>query len=82
MTDTYFHYHEAKDEAERLSRVLGQNMQAIPVTCDCDFHRMCGKCGGEGRYYEVVEVPELKLRHPELRSLSEAASEAEEMAFQ
>lgn len=29
MTDYYIHYREAKDEAERLSRVLGQNMEAL-----------------------------------------------------
>lgn len=56
-TDTYVIYSEAKEEAERLSRVLQRDIEAARTDCDCDYDRMCGKCGGEGTYYELRERP-------------------------
>jgi hypothetical protein len=44
---------EAKEEAERLSRMLKRDVEVAPVTCDCDYSDACGKCGGEGLYYEL-----------------------------
>ena len=45
-------FSEAKQDAERLSRVTHRDVEAVPVTCDCDYSKSCGKCGGEGTYHE------------------------------
>lgn len=46
--------HEARDEADRLSKVLGQEIEVAPITCTCDYSKLCYRCGGEGIYYEPV----------------------------
>lgn len=47
-------YTEAKDEAERLSRVTNRNVEVTSINCDCNYSRNCGRCAGEGLYYELV----------------------------
>lgn len=100
-------YSEAKEEAERLSRMLKRNVEVKAFDCDCDYHKNCGTCAGSGTYYQlvyafcdhllsdddrdeqcyenycaerervaaVVEQESLPVSHPELKSLSECASE-------
>lgn len=47
-------YSEAKEEADRLSRVTRRNVEVTSINCDCDYSKRCGKCAGEGVYYELV----------------------------
>jgi len=46
-------YSEAKQEADRLSRMLSRDVEPAPVNCSCDYSKACGKCGGEGLFYEL-----------------------------
>ena len=46
-------YSEVREEAERLSRVLNRSVEVAPVNCDCDYSKLCLRCGGEGLYYEL-----------------------------
>lgn len=47
-------YHESKEEAERLSRVLNRSVVVKQIECDCDYNRNCFYCGGEGKYFKLV----------------------------
>ena len=44
---------QAQEDARRLTKVTGRNVEVATVNCDCDYHKNCGKCGGEGLYYEL-----------------------------
>lgn len=44
---------EAKDEADRLSRVLKRNVEVAHVSCPCDYSKDCYCCAGSGTYYEL-----------------------------
>lgn len=46
-------YSEARDEAERLSRMLKRDVDVKPEMC-CDFDKSCGSCGGQGYVYALV----------------------------
>jgi len=46
-------YSEAKEEAERLSRMLKRDVEPAPVNCDCDYFKGCYVCAGSGTYYEL-----------------------------
>ena len=46
-------YSEARDEAERLSRMLQRVVEVKPEMC-CDFDKSCGTCGGQGYVYSLV----------------------------
>lgn len=45
---------EAREEARRLTKTLNRDVEVSPVSCPCDYDRMCGRCGGEGVYYELL----------------------------
>lgn len=47
-------YSEAREDARRLTKITGRDVEPKPVTCDCDYSKNCGKCAGEGLYYEPV----------------------------
>lgn len=49
----YLLYSEAREEAERLSRVLNRSVEVAAVTCYCDYSKLCMRCGGEGLYHEL-----------------------------
>jgi hypothetical protein len=46
-------YSEAKDEADRLSRMLKRDVEVAAVNCDCDYSKGCYACAGSGRYFEL-----------------------------
>lgn len=45
---------EARDEARRLTKVLGRDVEAKAINCDCDYSRDCFICGGSGIWYDLV----------------------------
>lgn len=53
MSDTIVNLNEAKEEAQRLSRVLRRSVEVAPVNHDCDYSKNCGVCAGEGIFYEL-----------------------------
>lgn len=52
----FVNYSEAKDEADHLTKTLNREVKVKRVECDCDYHRNCGHCAGEGRYFINVFV--------------------------
>jgi hypothetical protein len=44
-------YSEAKEDARRLTKVTGRDVEVVTVHC-CDYDKSCA-CGGEGIYYEL-----------------------------
>lgn len=55
-TEKYIRHAEAKEDAERLSRNLKRDVEAVHENCDCDYDKNCGKCGSKGYYYELRYV--------------------------
>lgn len=47
-------YIEAKEESERLSRVISRAVEVKAIDCPCDYNKNCGVCGGSGTHYEPV----------------------------
>lgn len=47
-------WNEAREDARRLTKITKRDVEAKPVTCDCDYSKNCFYCGGEGTYYEPV----------------------------
>lgn len=47
-------FHEAFEEAERLTKSTGRSVEVKAVNCPCDYDPMCGKCAASGVYYELV----------------------------
>lgn len=45
-------WNEAFEEARRLTKVHGRNVEVVPIRC-CDYDKSCG-CGGEGLSYQLV----------------------------
>jgi hypothetical protein len=45
---------EANNEAEFLTKQSGRLIRAAFVGCECEYDRDCGKCYGEGGYYQMV----------------------------
>lgn len=43
---------EARDEARRLTKVTGRDVEAVTVACDCDYSKACYLCAGSGTFYE------------------------------
>lgn len=43
---------EAKQEAQRLTKLVGRDIDFRTIDCNCDFSRFCDDCGGSGTYYE------------------------------
>jgi hypothetical protein len=41
-------YTEAKEEAERLSRMIGRSVEVATKQCACDYWPYCPKCLGSG----------------------------------
>ena len=52
MTDVIVHLNEAREEARRLTKIHGRDVEVKAVEC-CDFDKTCG-CGGEGLRYVLV----------------------------
>jgi hypothetical protein len=46
-------YSQAKEEADRLSRMLKRDIEPAPVNCQCDYFEGCYLCAGSGTYYEL-----------------------------
>jgi hypothetical protein len=44
-------YTEAKEEAERLSRMIGRSIEVAAEQCACDHWPACSKCLGSGTEY-------------------------------
>jgi hypothetical protein len=78
--DTYINYGEAMEESERLKKVTGNSHVVVRERCDCDYHPMCGRCAGEGGFYEVVEQTVLSVEHSALKSCREMEIEESEAA--
>jgi hypothetical protein len=49
-------YADAKEESERLSRMLKRDVEVAPVTCGCDYFQGCYACAGSGIYHELRYV--------------------------
>lgn len=47
-------FSEARDEARRLTRVHGRDVEPKHVNCECDYSKTCYMCGGQGYFYELV----------------------------
>jgi hypothetical protein len=47
-------YPQAREESERLSRMLNRDVEPAPVTCNCDYFQGCYLCQGSGLYYQLV----------------------------
>lgn len=47
-------YSEAKDEARRLTKVHGREVEVKSANCSCDYSKDCGKCAAQGYYFELV----------------------------
>jgi hypothetical protein len=47
-------YPEALEEAQRLKKVTGRNVEVTSVDCPCDYSKLCYRCGGEGRWFQLV----------------------------
>lgn len=47
---------EAKQEAIRLTKQVGREIDLRSVDCDCDFWPYCGRCNGSGTWYEFFYV--------------------------
>lgn len=85
----FINYGEAKDEAERLSRMLKRDVEVKPDMC-CDFDKSCGTCGGQGYVYVLVygscnhivpDGPDVECEEQDCRHKEYAASvEREELA--
>lgn len=43
---------EAREEARRLTKVTGRDVEAVAVNCPCDYSKNCYLCAGSGTYYE------------------------------
>ena len=54
MKDTIINWNEAHEEARRLTKVRGRDVEPKSVNCDCDYSKQCFYCGGEGLYYQLV----------------------------
>ena len=53
-TNTHIlNYSEARDEAQRLTRVIGRRVEPVHVPCDCEYSKLCSRCAGEGAYHEL-----------------------------
>lgn len=50
-TETYINFSEARKDAERLSRTLNRDVEAVHEDCDCDHDNSCAKCGGQNYFY-------------------------------
>lgn len=46
-------YPEAKQEAERLKKMIGRDVEVDSINCDCDYTKSCYLCAGNGLYYEL-----------------------------
>jgi hypothetical protein len=46
-------YSQAKEEADRLSRMLKRDVEPAPLNCDCDYWPACPNCEGGGTKYEL-----------------------------
>jgi len=68
---------EAKEEAHRLSRVLGVDIEVAAIECPCDYSKMCGLCGASGIHYEPVYAI---CSHVVKETDYEGCSECEEIA--
>lgn len=51
--DSILNYADAREEAERLSRMLKRDVEVKSDMC-CDFDESCGTCGGQGYVYVLV----------------------------
>lgn len=52
MSDVIVNAGEAHEEARRLTKVHGRDVEAITRNC-CDYDSSCG-CGGQGYRYDLV----------------------------
>lgn len=77
--DTYILYGEATEEAERLKKVTGNSHVVVRETCDCDYHRNCGRCASEGHYFVIVEQTVVSATHTPLKSCRQMEIEQEEL---
>lgn len=50
----FTNYAEARDESERLSRMLKRDVEIKPDNCACDYDKNCGTCFGQGIVYELI----------------------------
>lgn len=47
-------FNEAKEDARRLTKVTKREVEVKPVSCDCDYDKSCGRCAGDGTYFQLV----------------------------
>lgn len=47
-------YSEALQEAERMKKVTGREVEVKAVNCECDYSKLCYLCAGSGTFYELV----------------------------
>jgi hypothetical protein len=47
-------YSEAQDEARRLTKVSGREVEVTAIDCNCDYSKRCYLCAGSGTHYELV----------------------------
>lgn len=52
MTDTTINFSEAQEDARRLTKVTGRDVEVKSITCR-DFDKNC-ECGGQGLVYGLV----------------------------
>lgn len=45
---------EAQEEAGRLTKVTGRDVEVSSMNCGCDYSKNCGTSAGEGLYYQLV----------------------------
>ena len=43
---------EAKQEAQRLTKTFGREVDYRTIDCPCDYSRFCDDCGGDGSFFE------------------------------
>jgi hypothetical protein len=72
---------EALQEASRLTKMTGREMDARTVDCECDAWPYCYLCAGNGAYQELVYLfcnhPVRDDDHDELECLENFCSERE-----
>ena len=49
-TETYSKHSEAREDAQRLSRTLNRDVEAVHEDC-CNHDETCGRCGSQGYVY-------------------------------
>lgn len=76
-------YSEAKEEATRLTRMLGRDIEVAAEQCRCDEWQYCSKCGGTGTEYVLryAFCDHIVSDGPDTNCVDEACAERERIAL-